>query len=331
MKIAFVIGYPVVFPGNGVLSQAMTWKKGLELHGHEIVLVNMWECCDWKSFDAIQIFMYNENAAYYIESIASVNSNIVLAPILDPNFSIIAMKFMSYWGSEKLKLSNRYFRIRRVKNLIRKFLVRSDFEAEYVRKGWGVSENKIIKIPLSYNITEPFSKERDNFCFHSSYLADDRKNVKRLIQAAKKYDIPLKLAGKLRNGEEEKKIFGWIGSSSNIEYLGFLSQEELLNNYRRAKVFALPSTNEGVGIVALDAAAMGCDVVITNIGGPREYYNSLATEVNPYDVDEIGLAIQKNLTGFTQQPNLQKYICENYSLEVISKKLVVMYESLSHA
>lgn len=45
---------------------------------------------------------------------------------------------------------------------------------------------------------------------------------------------------------------------------------------------------EGVGIVAVDAAIYGCEIVITNIGGPKEYYDNMAYTVNPYNIDDIG-------------------------------------------
>ena len=48
-----------------------------------------------------------------------------------------------------------------------------------------------------------------------------------------------------------------IGDSTNIEILGFVSDDELISLYNRAKVFALPSINEGVGLVALEAAVHG--------------------------------------------------------------------------
>lgn len=76
----------------------------------------------------------------------------------------------------------------------------------------------------------------------------------------------------------------------------------------QSKSFALPSTNEGVGIVALEAAAMGCDIVITKLGGPKEYYSNMATVINPYNVDEIGKAICKALDTKSFQPNLAEYI-----------------------
>lgn len=325
MKIAFIKGSTTAYFGDGILSQAMTWKKGLEEAGHQVILADMWNPLKWEEYDIIQVFSYTEQTADYIEAIAPKNSNIVLAPILDPDFSVTAMKAIAHWGCAKLKLSNRYYRIHRIRHLIKQFFVRSDFEANYVEKGWGVNKHSIVKVPLSFNYTTDFNHDRESFCFHCSYLADDRKNVKRLIEAAKKYGFPLKLAGKLRTSIEEQKVFNWIGNAKNIEYLGFLSKSDLLDIYAKAKVFALPSTNEGVGIVALDAAAMGCDVVLTNLGGPKEYYDGLATLVNPYDIDEIGKGILDNLNTKTSQPLLQKHIVENYSLNNVTKLLEQAY------
>lgn len=329
MKIAFVIGVPVVFAGHGVVGQMLTWKRGLESLGHNVILVSPWEYYDWKTFDIVHFFMFSEYVADFIELVCTVNKNIVFSPILDPNFSIFSMKMLSYWGNTKFKLSNRYYRIRKIAPLISMFSTRSEFESRYVEKAWGVRRNHIFKVPLSYNyLNSENSENRENFCFHASYLADDRKNVKRLVAAAKKFGFPLKLAGKLRNKCERQKVLSWIENVPNVEYLGFLPQKQLLDTYRKAKVFALPSTNEGVGIVALDAAAMGCDIVVTNLGGPKEYYGSLATRINPYSIDDIGQAIVKNLSGFSKQPALQKYVQKNFSLRNIAERLQVMYQKV---
>lgn len=329
MKIAFVIGMPVVSAGNGIVSQMETWKKGLEKLGHSVVLISPWVWYEWEKFDVVHFFSFSEYVVDFIKQVFPKNKKIVYSPILDPDYSIAAMKAISHWGWDKLKLTNRYYQVRKILPLVKQVFVRSNFEAEYIEKGWNIAKEKIVKIPLSYNFYEECgNSKREQFCFHASYLADKRKNVKRLIEAAKKYQFQLKLAGKLRNDEERNKVLSWIENAENIEYLGFLSQEHLLDNYRRAKVFALPSTNEGVGIVALDAAAMGCDVVITNLGGPKEYYNSFAIEVNPYDIDEIGSAVLKGLSNFTMQPELQEHICKNFSLENISKQLESQYRLL---
>ncbi len=329
MKIAFVVGMPVVSAGNGIVSQMETWKKGLEKLGHSVALISPWVWYEWEKFDVVHFFAFSEYVVDFIKQVYPKNRKIAYSPILDPDYSITAMKAISHWGWDKLKLTNRHYQIRKALPLVKQVFVRSNFEAMYIEKGWNVAREKIAKIPLSYNFYEESGKaKREQFCFHASYLADERKNVRRLIEAAKKYQFQLKLAGKLRNDEERSKVLSWIENAENIEYLGFLPQEQLLDYYRRAKVFALPSTNEGVGIVALDAAAMGCDVVVTNLGGPKEYYNSLAIEVNPYNVDEIGSAVLRGLSNFTMQPELQEHIYKNFSLENISKQLETQYRLL---
>ena len=100
----------------------------------------------------------------------------------------------------------------------------------------------------------------------------------------------------------------------NITILGYLTYEELESWYNRAKVFALPSLFEGVGLVALEAAMHHCDIVLTNLGGPKEYYGGFAHTVNPYSVDEIGQAVVKALES-EANTKLFDFVKNNSSLE----------------
>jgi len=330
MRIAFVMAYPVISASNGVMNQALCWKAALEKRDHCVVLVNPWEPCDWKSFDVIHLFMFTEYSADYIDYLSKVNPRLAISPILDPDYSILNFKMRTLLGLKKIHLSNRYSRLRESLPHIGQVYVRSDFEASYFTQGLKVSSSKIVKIPLAINQIEDDQKNysKENFCFDACFLADDRKNVKRLIDAAEKFHFPLKLAGKLRNETEKKKVFGWLKNTKYVEYVGFLSSADLLAMYKKARVFALPSVNEGVGIVALEAAAYGCDVVITNIGGPKEYYKDLATCVDPYDVDAIGKAVQQFLKGKTFQPALKEYVKKEFSQEYIGELLENGYKRL---
>ena len=78
---------------------------------------------------------------------------------------------------------------------------------------------------------------------------------------------------------------------------------------------------EGVGFVALEAAVYGAEIVLTDIGAPKEYYDGRAYLVSPYDMDAIGKAVVKALGEHKSQPGLKDYILNNYSFEVLSKKL----------
>jgi glycosyltransferase involved in cell wall biosynthesis len=53
-----------------------------------------------------------------------------------------------------------------------------------------------------------------------------------------------------------------LGLSARVNFLGFLQQGELAEQYRRAEVLAFPSWREGFGLVAAEAAACGAKVVM---------------------------------------------------------------------
>ena len=59
MKIAFILSNSVFSPSNGITSQAKTWKKGLEQLDHEVVLIDMWQKNDWKSFDILHFYGFS--------------------------------------------------------------------------------------------------------------------------------------------------------------------------------------------------------------------------------------------------------------------------------
>ena len=62
------------------------------------------------------------------------------------------------------------------------------------------------------------------------------------------------------------------------EFLGKVDQGQLVNAYRRADVFVLPSFSEGLPLVAVEALACGCKVVITDLPGVRDWFARYASD-----------------------------------------------------
>ena len=69
------------------------------------------------------------------------------------------------------------------------------------------------------------------------------------------------------------------GIADNVKVFRDVSLEQLRDLYRASSLFVLPSNEEGLGIVILEAMACGLPVVSTDCGGP-------ATAIVP---DETGL------------------------------------------
>lgn len=61
-----------------------------------------------------------------------------------------------------------------------------------------------------------------------------------------------------------------LGISENITLIGALPHDEVLNLYSKADIFLLPSFEEGVANVALEAMALGTPVISTDCGGMTE-------------------------------------------------------------
>lgn len=318
--------------GDGSKMQAEIWAKELERKGHQVDRINSWGHYDWKSYDVIHVFGFGLWNYDMIHWGSKINPNFVFSPIIDTNTPMWKYRLATHFGCKELRIFSQNYALRQLKPDIKLFFARTNYEADYLRKGYGISDDKIALVPLSYRkINYNPSIEKEPFCLFTGTMTQPRKNVPRLIEAAKKYGFNLKLVGNKGNAESEAKLRVQIGDANNIEILGFVSDEELNLLYNRAKVFALPSINEGVGLAALEAAICGCNIVITNLGGPKEYYDKESAElVNPYDVDDIGKAILRALENHHAQPQLRNTLINKYNVSTCVDKLVAYYQQLSN-
>ena len=82
-------------------------------------------------------------------------------------------------------------------------------------------------------------------------------------------------------------------AASNITFIAHLPQEELIQYYQKAKVHVLPSYFETTGLSSLEAAAMGCNIVITDKGDTRYYFADDAVYCEPHSPESIYDAIEQ--------------------------------------
>lgn len=105
-------------------------------------------------------------------------------------------------------------------------------------------------------------------------LDDPRKNVSLLLEAYAQLPSEMRarhhlvLAGAGRPPEAFWALAERLGVEQQVEFVSRPTTEQLVSLYRRAAVFALPSDEEGLGIVVLEAMACGVPTVCTRCGGP---------------------------------------------------------------
>ncbi len=328
IRIAIIVPFANVFYSGGVTVQGRMWKEGLEELGNIVDLVDNWGKFDWNTYDYIIILGNGKLLLDYMFLLRGFeHPQIISAPIIDYHKSFFSFVLRSrYFGSVRLKINKPFHDLYYCRKMFDFYLVRSEYESRFIEEGFHIDIKKIYKLPLNFRIPMRYLKnidfeKKENFCFHSSRLGSPGKNVERLIKAAIKYDFNLVLAGSIKGHEQESWLHKLIDGHHNIQYVGWLSDEELYDYYSRAKVFALPSIIEGVGMVALEASIFGCEIILTNIGAPKEYFNGMAHLVNPYDIDDIGLKIRKALLGVGYQPRLRKYILNRNNSDYCMKEL----------
>jgi glycosyltransferase involved in cell wall biosynthesis len=130
-----------------------------------------------------------------------------------------------------------------------------------------------------------------------------RKNIARLIEA---YSL---LPGKIK--EEYQLVIigkkGWLYEdilkapekykvSERVLFLDYVSDEDLPQFYKNAKVFVLPSLYEGFGLPVLEAMRYDCPVVTSNVSSLPEAGGDAALYFDPTDVGDIKNKIETVLT-----------------------------------
>ncbi len=122
---------------------------------------------------------------------------------------------------------------------------------------------------------------------------EGRKNQLSLVRAMRDSPYRLVLVGPPAADQSAyvEAVRAEVDSSPNVEWLGAVSEDEKRWLYKLAWVHALPSWMETTGLVSLEAAALGCALVVTPNGDTQEYFAGHASFCEPDDVQSIRAAV----------------------------------------
>ena len=88
-----------------------------------------------------------------------------------------------------------------------------------------------------------------------------------------------------------QKVIGELGLSNYIYFLGFVSQEEVIDLYKNALALVFVSFFGPDNLPPLEAFALGCPVVAARIPGSNEQLGDAALCVDPKNPEEIAHAV----------------------------------------
>lgn len=143
------------------------------------------------------------------------------------------------------------------------FIAISNFIAERIKRVYG-RDSVVVYPPIDcdrFTIDESIERE-EHFLVLSRLVSYKRVDI--AIEAFKELPFKLRVVGAgPQTGELKAK------AGSNIEFAGFVPENELVNEYRRARAVIVTAV-EDFGLVPLEAAACGTPTIAYGFGGYLE-------------------------------------------------------------
>jgi glycosyltransferase involved in cell wall biosynthesis len=183
--------------------------------------------------------------------------------------------------------------------------------------------------------------QRESFILYVGRL-EASKGVQELIEAAKiildrdpKAPLRIVLVGKGPMQPTLEKLVKQAGLQPFVSFIGHMGmecREKLVEMYRRASIFVLPSHHEGMPTVLLEAMATGAPVISTAVGGACEVVNhgENGLLVPPREPEALADALLLLLNNPMLRHHLgqhaQQSVAQEYSWDRVCQRYLSCYE-----
>lgn len=169
---------------------------------------------------------------------------------------------------------------------------------------------------------------------------DERKGLRYLLEALPlilcKYPVRLRIVGKGILEQEIKQQSHELKLDEVIDFLGFVSKEELANEYASCDIFVLPAIvdskgdTEGLGIVMIEALAHEKPVIASAVGGIVDVIKSGVTGilVNEKDPEALSQSIIEIIADPVRAKELGKQGLKDIQVRFGWSRLVLLWQDV---
>lgn len=355
LKIAFIVRSTLFKVVGGDNLQAVNTAKELEELGVGVDIIRANEKIDYTKYDLLHLFNIIRPADH-LNHIEKSKKPVVISTIyLDysefdqlgrDGFQKYLLKTVGKNGAEFLKNNLRFIKnqdklvspeylwghrraVQKILSRVQMLLPNSKSEYDRLRQDYrvnapyhvvpnGINRKLFKQIP---NV----KREEDQICCVGQIYG--LKNQARLIEAVNDLGARLTIIGKpppnhLKYYDYCKEIAG-----SQVDFVDFMPQEELISYYAKSKVHALPSWFETTGLSSLEAGVMGCNLVVGLGGDTQEYFSSKASFCQATDIKSIKSALSAELNKPTDFA-FRDYVLENYNWKRAAEETLKAYEKV---
>lgn len=168
------------------------------------------------------------------------------------------------------------------------------------------------------------AREKKVICVAQVY---GMKNQHMLIHSCRELGYPLEIIGKPPPNHVSYYNFCRRIADDSVRFIDFMPQRDLVKHYASAEVHALPSWFETTGLTSLEAAAMGCKILVGTGGDTYDYFGPDAWYCNPSNPESIRESLHDAMES-PAKSNLRQKIIEKHTWDVAARETLIAYKKV---
>lgn len=288
-----------------VVSPSIRWSKAL-LNKREYLFRALWDQTALRRY----IAKYNPDVVFF-----PIQDGMLFPPVKQI-VTVHDLHYLHFNGSDdecrqEIPAHRRFFYRVKMPHILRRsaaIIAVSETTKKDIIETFGISADKIHVVYNGYNPYRFYDSidpmpvlerlgvaGKKYFLFVGSILR--HKNIVRLVQAFARQDTSMSLviAGACKDPDYLEEVMNAsVGlGEEKVQYLKYVTDDDLPSLYSGAVTFILPSLHEGFGVPIIEAMACGTPVITSNISAMPEVAGNAALLVDPYSVESIAAAMQE--------------------------------------
>ena len=212
----------------------------------------------------------------------------------------------------------------------------SQFLADEAQKVVSTSAPTVAPMPVATDLFSPSGARQQGRLLFVGRL-NTQKGIEMLLRAlAVTSSKPsLDVVGDGPDGERLKALAGELEIADRVRWVGALPQQQLTEYYRSATALVVPSVNEGLGLVAVEAQLCETPVIAFDSGGLSDVVSHQRTGVLVEDISASALAaaIDALLASPDRGAALgaagRLHALATFAPESVARRYATIYKSLS--
>jgi|AntRauTorckE6833_2_1112554.scaffolds.fasta_scaffold05148_6 glycosyltransferase involved in cell wall biosynthesis len=341
MKVGYVAPISIAAVNGGIRTQALSTIQHIKAFDVQPFLLSPWDDLHALELDLIHVFGASIENVGIADQLYSLGIPFVISPV--------------FYSNRSAKVINRAIKIEKL-GAIAGQGIRSDFsvkadlcakanlvlpntsdEFRLIEQGFSISPTKIEVVPNG--VEDRFAESNPDLFIEKFGIKDfvlfvgqagaPRKNVRKLLEVASSLDTKLVIIGSFHEDDYGNECKSMAAGSKNVVLIDTLEHhsELLASAYAASKVFVLPSMYETPGIAALEAALAGSNIVITQYGGTKDYFEDHAEYIDPNSTSSILKGLQIALEKKASE-ELSDNILDTFTWQKVSQKTFDQYKRI---